>query len=357
MWGDWIDGNYDNKEEILSFAKEHHIKIIFWHYGDVSEGEKTVQQVCDDISSHYLKERKELYPNCCFCVSDHKFFGLAPHNNLALHINQGYIDAAIACNIHEIWLSSWGDSGAEVSPFATLPVIAYVGYATVYNKKICCFEDFFECLFGSLQAFLKLDYANCLAEGQDLKCNTSSKYFLYQDVFMGVMDKSIIENYGDYYMKHIEELKIAKKEVAVQYSYLFNTQIKLMEVLFHKHNLGNRTREAFLKDDIKELADLVPIYQDVIGKIREFFCAFRQQWYFDNKVFGFEIHEARIGALLFRLQNCSERLDRYCNGEIEDIPELKEEILDLYGNGKNIVMLNWGELISSGVMIEYNSFV
>ena len=43
--------------------------------------------------------------------------------------------------------------------------------------------------------------------------------------------------------------------------------------------------------------------------------------------------------------------------EIETLPELEEEILDLFGNEDGIIMLNWGELISPGVMIEYFSYV
>ena len=357
MWGDCVDSNYENREEIVSFAKEHGIKVIFWNYGGPGEGTKTVEQVCYDMSNDYLKERKEAYSDCCFCISDHKFFGIAPHNNLALHINKGYVEAAINCGIDEIWLASWGDCGAEVSPFATLPVMAYVGYAAAWNKEICSFEEFFDCLFGSLESFLMLDYANCLAPDLDKTCNTSSKYFLYQDVFMGVMDKSVKKEYGEYYLLHIEKLMSAMQQVPERYQYLFETQIKLMELLLMKHDLGIRTREAFLAENKGELLSLLPIYQDVIVKLKAFFYAFRTQWYRDNKVFGFEIQEARVGALIFRIENCLGRIKDYCKGELKDIPELREEILDLFRNENNIIMLNWGELISPGVMIEYFSFV
>ncbi len=357
MWGDCVDSGYENREEIVSFAREHGIKIIFWNYGSASEGEKTVEKVSYDMRSSYLKERKESYPNCCFCISDYKFFGLAPHNNLALHIAKGYVDAAIHCGIDELWLASWGDCGAETSPFAALPVMAYVGYAAAYEKEIGTFEDWFCCLFGSLEAFLMLDYANCLAPELNMKCNTSSKYFLYQDAFMGVMDRSVRKEYADYYALHTEKLCRAKEQVSRQYRYLFDTQIKLLEVLRVKHVLGIQTRETFSSGKKEEVSALIPIYQELLGRLRDFFAAFRVQWYRDHKVFGFEIQEARIGALLFRIENCRERLAQYCRGEIEEIPELKEEILDLYGNGDDIIMLNWGELISAGVMIEYFSFV
>ncbi len=356
MWGDSLDSNYENRDEIIEFAKKSGVKFILWYYGGAGEGERSVEQVTSEITD-YLNKHKSLYSNSCFCMSDHKYLGLAPHNNLALHIDKACVEAAINCEMDELWLSSWGDSGAEVSPFATLPVMAYVGYGMRYNRDFLSFEKFFNCLFGSLNAFLKLDYANCLNAELNMKCNTSSKYFLYQDVFMGVMDKSVGKEFEDIYLHHIEELETVKCQVPQRYAYVFETQICLLRVLLEKHNLGNKTREAFLAGDKGKILALLPIYQNVILNIRKYFEAFRTQWYRDNKVFGFEIQEARIGALIFRLGNCAERLKNYCEGEIDDIPEIREEILDLFGTGENILMLNWGELISAGVMIEYFSFV
>ena len=357
MWGDFAGSHYKNREEILSYVKEHNIQILFWNYGGPAEGKRTVEDLIREMEEGYFKNRNTDYPNCCFCISDHKIFGLAPHINLALHINEAYLEAAFRSGIQNIWLTSWGDCGAEVSPFASLPVMTYVGYATMFNCNMIAFREFFDSLFLSLDAFLMLDYANCLQKKLDLSCNTSSKYFLYQDVFMGVMDKSVRQEYGACYMKHIEEMISARQNISQRYHYLFDTQIKLLEVLSLKYNLGNQTKEAFASDNKERLSELIPIYEDVIVRIRDFFDAFQAQWYYDNKVFGFEIHEARIGALLFRIENCLKRLKKYCMNEIETLPELEEEILDLFGNEDGIIMLNWGELISPGVMIEYFSYV
>lgn len=356
MWGDFLFSEYENYDKILSVVKENDVKVIVWGYGGRGEGDRTVEQISEDYRN-FLNPPKEKYNNCAFCCSDHKYLGLAPHNNIALHIEKGVIDSAIKCGYDDIWLSSWGDTGAEVSPFATLPVIAYAGYKKTQDENTVPFEKYFGSLFGDLNNFINLDLANCLSDNINFDYNTSSKYFLYQDVFQGVMDKSVKKEYSKYYVSHIDTLKKSRADVAPEYRYLFDTQISLLNVLLNKFNIGNETREYYRKQDKQGLKKIAEKYSAIIKLIKRYFKNFRVQWYRDNKVFGFEIQEARIGALIFRMENCRKRLLDYVRSETDRIDELDNDILDLFGNGADIINLNWGELISSGVMIEYMSFV
>ena len=356
MWGDFLLSEYENSDKILSLAAENDIKVIIWGYGGRGDGDKDTAQIEKEYCN-FLNPPKKKYSNTAFCCSDHKFLGLAPHNNLALHIEKGVLNAAVKCGYDDVWLSSWGDTGAEVSPFATLPVIAYAGYKRNYDENLISYEDYFGRLFGNICDFINLDMANCLSEKVNFDYNTSSKYFLYQDVFQGVMDKSVKKEYADHYSSHIKALKRSRSAVGKEYGYLFDTQISLLNVLLYKFNIGNETREYYRKRDVEGLKKICGDYSFLIKKIKAFFEAFKKQWYLDNKVFGFEIHEARIGALIFRIENCRKRLLEFIRSDTDRIDELERDILDLFGNGADIINLNWGELISPGVMIEYMSFV
>ena len=73
----------------------------------------------------------------------------------------------------------------------------------------------------------------------------------------------------------------------------------------------------------------------------------------ENKPFGFEIQEGRLGGLLLRLKSCRERFENWLKTG-EEIPELAETALDLRGGEgefekKAIRYPNWDKAHSVGI--------
>lgn len=75
----------------------------------------------------------------------------------------------------------------------------------------------------------------------------------------------------------------------------------------------------------------------------------------ENKAFGFEIQDIRIGGVMTRLLHCAERLDRYVDGLDERIEELEAEQLDVRGSRdamtherKYIRYNKWPEIVTAG---------
>ena len=60
-----------------------------------------------------------------------------------------------------------------------------------------------------------------------------------------------------------------------------------------------------------------------------FLLAFRKQWYTENKAFGFDCQELRVGGVMTRVDSCKRRLLAYCKGEIETIEELDEPLIPI----------------------------
>lgn len=52
----------------------------------------------------------------------------------------------------------------------------------------------------------------------------------------------------------------------------------------------------------------------------------------ENKSFGWEIQDARLGGVMLRIRSCKERLEEYISGKIPAVEELDEDILP-YVNG------------------------
>ena len=121
----------------------------------------------------------------------------------------------------------------------------------------------------------------------------------------------------------------------------------LSDVLSYKLLLAKKTRACYEMGDKEGLRALAEQdYTECITRLDAFYKAFRQQWYAINKTYGFEIHDARLGGLSRRLENCKERLLSYVNGEIAEIAELEEKLLPM----KDTYIPSWAEMISSNIV-------
>lgn len=93
-----------------------------------------------------------------------------------------------------------------------------------------------------------------------------------------------------------------------------------------------RTREAVEAGEDAVRAILAE-YSDCERALKKFIAAFRAQWYAENKPHGFDVQEIRLGGLLYRLQSCRARLERFLR-DGTPVAELQEELLDYFGGGK-----------------------
>lgn len=351
MWGEfWV--NFKNKQEIYDrVIKPYHVQTINWGYGAFHCFKRTKQENYNEFRNTIEPLADKCYSYAC---ADWRFLGIAPHTRFAVMLAESSMDAAIDCGQKEVWLTAWGDTGAEVSPFATLPSIVCYGYKRLFGRNgTVSFESYFREFFGELEDHYALDGGNALDERS---INSASKTYLYNDLFLGFADKTVKGDYGEIYRAYLKKLRAVRPVLDLQY--VFDTQIALLEVLILKYNLGNELRAAY---DKRALAELKRIAEEVLPQIvvksEAFFAAFKKQFLYDNKPFGFEIHTSRIGALIFRLKDCKERILEYVRGDVDSIPELDEPTVDNLGDGKECLFLNWGELTSAGVVVEYFSFV
>ena len=161
-----------------------------------------------------------------------------------------------------------------------------------------------------------------------------SKTLLFNDCFMGLVDTSIeYEDKNKFKDAAAKLKKIAKNSSS--YAYLFDCSAKLCDVLATKVTLGKQTRELYVKmkngDENtvivckKELKKLIAKgYKPLIRQLETFYAAFKAQWYRENKPFGFEVQDVRIGGLIHRVRHCASDLGDLIKGKISSIPELEE---------------------------------
>ena len=174
-----------------------------------------------------------------------------------------------------------------------------------------------------------------------------SKYELYNDCFMGIFDTAIAPGECKKYATYGRRLQNAAKRCG-EYSYLFQTASKLCTLLSYKAVIGIRTRKIYADKNHAELDKLILDYKKMIKLTEQFYLAFRNQWYHENKPHGFDVQDARLGGLIMRMKSCLDRLISFRNGEISSIPELEETVLPIYT--KKTYHNNWDTNITTNIL-------
>lgn len=337
--GIWSDMFY--KLTTGGFYGEHHSKSI-----SEESAQEIRQMIPDNVQLIYWdysfrdQPHYDEHMECHLSIADkiwfagglHCWAGFAPHNDFAMQCMKPAVDSCKKYGIHDIFYTMWGDNGAECSKFSSLPSLYY---------SLCVMQDItdmktikanFEKLFDiSFDDFMMLDLPG--TPNDDDGVINADKYMLYNDPFVGVYDITIPEEAGKGFAECAK--RIEKQCDHPEWGYLFRTLKALCEALELKANLGQRTRKAYQADDREELRGLISVYYECVERLQAFYEAFREQWMTENKPYGFEVQDIRMGGLIQRMKHCAQRLEAYVRGDITEIVELTERMLDPFGGGES----------------------
>jgi hypothetical protein len=322
MWSDMFfrlayDGEYyvTDKDLGVKLNIPEDIKLVYWDYYSLDTNRY----------DQMITQHKKITNNVGFAGGAWKWHGFVPHNNYSYYTS---VAAFKACRKHQmdsICITGWGDNGAEASQFSNLPALyadAEFTYTSCLEKDESLETEKFKTLTGiSYEDFVNMDHVNLLPEDGKATAN-SSKYLLYNDVFIGTFD-SVVK---DFVPVQYENMAKAMEQLAMNhsYGYLFKTMEMLCRVLALKSDMGLRIRKAYTEGDKDALVKIAKEdITELICRVDAFFDAFETQWNTENKSFGFEVQCARIGGLKQRLLYAQNALERYVAGELTQIDELE----------------------------------
>lgn len=344
---------------VCEIAKKHgYEQIMLWSdmylraFNDgryyVDEPKKVPREVIDAIPSdvipvywdyYHNSERaydihfdihKQMSKNTWFAGGAWSWGGFMPHNDYTLTTMGPAIRSAIKNKVKNVFMTMWGDDGAECSKAAMLPSLFAISEFAKGNEDMELIKAKFERLVGiSYDDFLLLDALNDI-NGSSRDYNSPvnpSKYMLYSDYFNGFLDVTVVGGEGEKYASLAKELyRVARS--SRRFGYLFRTAAKLADALAVKFELGYKTRAAYKARDRAELCRLAEEdYKEAEKRIRDFALTFEKQWFYENKPCGFDVQDIRLGAVIMRTQSARRRLLDYVNGRINSIPELEEELI------------------------------
>lgn len=319
--------------------------LIYWDYYSES----------GEIYDGMLRRHLELSPNIAFAGGAWKWMGYAPNSAFSERVGRLAFESCKRHNIQEIFVTAWGDNGAECPLTSVLPAfqlwaeLCYTGGASG-GALAARFES---CTGGVYEDFMRLGELD-LTPGNPSpgKCSCNpSKYLLYQDSLLPLFDRHITED--EELVKHYDSLSREFSRAAGRnkgFWALFSMYAALCRVLARKSTLSLRIRRAYEQGDH---AALLSISQREIPEIIEaadgFQKCYRRQWSEENKIYGLEVFDLRLGGLCVRLQSAAERIERYASGELSEICELSEDMLYFDERNKGALCAPfWHRIVTPG---------
>ena len=316
--------------------------------------DKVIEQVPEDIElCHWcydaqeekvwdaqFKMHKKFNRKIWFYGGSWTWWGYAPFNQYSINAMKTGILQAQKNGIENVVITLWADSGHECSYFSALPSLYAMRQFYLGNTDEISIKQGFKETFGvDFDEFMLLDLPNKNIYNENYeKRDCTSRNIIYNDCFSGKLDvmieKALPIPFGEYKNKLLD---VATR--MGEYAYLFKNLANLCAVCEIKVDLGLRLRKAYQAGDRAALTALVEDVRETARRMKAFTCSFREYWHKDNKTaHNFKYHEVILSGLTARVDYCADRLEQYVKGEISEIPELKEEILDNYGAWNTI----WG---------------
>lgn len=315
-------------EEIAALVPEN-LDLVYWDYFG------TEKKHYDTMMQSYSRFHNDMW----FAGSAIAYAGLAPHNGFSLKFNKAAMESCRANGVNKMFITVWGDNGQETSQFSILPTLFYAAELYRGNDDIDAIKQKFEALFNiAFDDMMMLDLPSLIRTENNE--GNMEKIMLYSDPFLGFYDCKVSENCNEEerFIEFSDQL--APLCSHPEFGYLFQVAKTLCRLLSVKYTLGVRTREAYRLGDVKEV---IGRYQKAETLLEEFYHALKLRWEREEKPFGFEIIDIRIGGLKQRLIHCRQVLEAFDRGEIDHIEELEVEIIETNGNCQNNI---WTSIIS-----------
>ena len=330
MWSDMFfrmqfGGEYYIKEgnvaqEVIDLVPPE-VQLVYWDY--------YVTPKKYDMFRHMVDCHKQFNNPIAFAGGVSKWYGAAPLNEFSINSTRFQMDVCLEKGVRDYLVTAWGDAGADASQFSIMPSMLYFAEKTYFDGEpdnewldVRCNQ----CFGMGYDDLMKTDVPNHVGVSDGTRiapCN----YLVFNDPLNGLMDKSMIaEGLADHYRRNAATLKPLARHAS--WGYLFDTLYRMCDLLIEKCDLSIRIRRAYKENDRDALAAIANTeIALVIKKLDAYIKAFRRQWYLENKSFGFDVHEIRLGGLRQRLLSAKQTINDYLAGKVEHIEELEQEQL------------------------------
>ncbi len=295
------------------------LTLVYWDYYSLDR----------QIFTHMVDSHLKFHNPIAFAGGAWKWYGFAPCNRLSLVSTEMQLDVCAERGLDQIIVTAWGDNGAEAAQFSILSTLLYFaerGYnETVDNAHL---EARAQACFGiGFDELLLLDAPNELPGVVESREHVNPcKYMLYNDPIAGLLDRHVNPETDPAAFAANADRLLALADHP-RWGYMYRSLGLLCRLLVRKCDLSIRIRAAYLAGDRATLAAIADEIPAIIADLDAFTDAFRDAWERENKTFGFDVEELRLGGLRARLSSTIRRLNRYLDGTDARIEECEQPVL------------------------------
>lgn len=332
MWSDmffslafgkyYVFDNEEVPEEVKKLVPKN-IELVYWDYYTNKE-----EQYVSMLEKHLSFNR-----SVSFAGGAWKWEMFTPLNATSIPRNESAIRACNKLGVKDIMITLWGDNGFECPANAVLPTLVHAaecakGNYGLENAK----EKFLQIVGVPWDDFMLFDMYLPDSIPKSFPKANGIKTMFYNDCLVGRYDSSVIGDgsEGKAIADIGKQIAFARKH-AGRFAYLFDYYAKLAEFMEIKYDLGYRSRMVYKNGNKKQLKNLIKDYGVAIKRLDAFYEAFKVAWYTDNKAFGFEVTDIRLGGVKQRLTHAKDVLTDYLKGKIDHIEELEVELVEFDG--------------------------
>lgn len=267
------------------------------------------------------------------------------------------LEECIKADVKEVFATAWLDDGAECNLMTILFGLTIFGefnYTGSWDEEEG--EKRFRASSGlDAQAFLSMSALNELP-GMTLQPNSTAnpcRVLLYEDPLLPLFAADLPRN--EEYIPYYKELAVRFEKLAAE-----NQEIRLQltayslmaKALAAKCRWRMKAAAAVRANDRAAALELVPLAEENIQILQELRHAWYSQWMAVNKPFGYEVLDIRLGGTIARFETARTRMEAFGKGELEDIPELREEKLLFHtdANGDYVCRNLWAHMVTPSRM-------
>ena len=338
-------------EEIKAIVPPE-ITLVYWDYYGSDKSKY------DRMFENHLKFNNPV----AFAGGSSTWYGAVPLNVFSLNSARAAMSSAREHGAKEIYVTMWGDNGGQCSQFSALPTLVCYGENNWNGRSDD--ENIREAMLAEtgvdFDSLLNVEQIQNVGErkffGETAK--NPSRWMLYQDLLQGKLDAHVPEGANAHFAACRDRL-IQEKEAgkAGQFAYLYDTWIALCDVLSVKAEAGKQLKAAYDANDREALANMRDIViPEILDRVDTLHQVFRTQWMKENKPFGFDVQDIRMGGLKARLTEACVMIDEYLDGTIDRIEELEAPRLIAEHNDEErddpymLLWYSWGQMVTANVI-------
>lgn len=293
-------------------------KLIYWDYYSQDE----------QFYSKMLARHQQLCAGTVFAGGAWKWSGFAPANRFSMQLAELAHSACVKQGVDEVFITLWGDNGAECPLQAVFPTLQYwaeLCWQGTNGAAQAAARRFTLTCGGHWEDFLLFDELAFTPDNPSpgRMAVNATKTLLYEDILTPLFSPALdLAEYETHLQKCVSKLARAQKQAGA-WCGLFQFYLDLADTLACKAHVQRVLHTAWERKERETLSSICQKDLPALhAKVNAFADAFRRSWLTNNKAPGLDIFDLRIGGQLERINAARRRLESWLGGQTDHIEEL-----------------------------------